>query len=256
MLKLDGGSAGVSSNAAVPALGPGRWPMRLARSATFALVGIVLAVGAHRLGGGAVPAMAVLVPATTAILAFAVLASGRQRSGRYLAAAMIGLQAALHVGFTLAAARTGPSQTTLWGAVLFCHPSSSAPTRAQIETARAILGVSNRNAPVSAVQLAAATAHAGAGMDWTMAALMLLGHLIAAGMTAWWLRRGERSLWAVSRRAVARLNPTLRTHLPVLPGSIIVPVPNRVQRPRTLWWAATRSERGPPPRREFEFIAA
>ncbi|WP_406314624.1 MFS transporter [Streptosporangium sp. NBC_01639] len=96
-------------------------PFRLARAAVFAVVCLGLSVVAHRLGGGSVSAP---VAAGGLLLAFgaAAAASGRERPLAVIFPLLVGLQAALHVLFSLSHA------PAVHDAIGHAHTSGLAPS--------------------------------------------------------------------------------------------------------------------------------
>jgi hypothetical protein len=187
-------------------------PFRLARAAVFAVVCLGLSVAAHRLAGGSVtPPVAVL----GLVLAFGAAAgvSGRERSLAVILPLLVGMQAALHVLFSL----------------------SHAPA------VHEVLGHAH-----------GALGHTPAGMDGMAASGlapglgMLVAHGWAAGLTALWLARGEAALWALLRGLTVRLCRVLivrasPVHEPV--AVVEAPEPGRL-RSAALAFAVPR--RGPP----------
>jgi hypothetical protein len=245
-------SAG-AENATVQ-LSPAGWPMRACRAGVFTGLSLALAVAAHRLGGGGAPNDRVVIAAGVVLAAIAVMASGRERRGRFIGTTVIGSQLLLHTAFALTQPSSGPSQTTLWGRMLFCHHGAGALTAAQITAARAALGASASSVHLRATATGVAidsSAHAvSAFAMWASMVLMLAAHLAAAAAMAWWLRRGERAVWAAAARVATRI------------ASLVGPAPSLLIftrhsafssgtndiRPNRLWWASASSERGPPGR--------
>lgn len=60
---------------------------------------------------------------------------------------------------------------------------------------------------------------------------MTFAHILAAVVSAWWLHRGERAVWALARRAAALAAGPLRALLALLdcadPTAVAVPLPAR-----------------------------
>jgi hypothetical protein len=226
--------------------------MRACRAGAFTGLSLTLAVAAHRLGGGGAPNERVVVSAGVVLAVIAVLASGRERRGRFIGATVVGTQLMLHAVFALTQPSSGPSQTTLWGRVLFCHHGAGALTAAQIAAARTALGASastvHLRATATGVAIVPETHAVSVFAMWAPMVLMLGAHLAAAAVMAWWLRRGERAVWAAAARVAARV------------VSILSPAPSLVIICRRLvfgggsgdvalnrlWWASATSERGPP----------
>ncbi|MEU6408991.1 MFS transporter [Microbispora sp. NPDC046933] len=69
---------------------------RLARSAAFSAVCVLLAVGAHRFAGGGGPTPAALLTGVLTVTAGAAVAAGRERSPQTIVALLAGAQAFLH----------------------------------------------------------------------------------------------------------------------------------------------------------------
>lgn len=78
-------------------------PLRAVRAVAFAAAAVVLAVSAHRAGGGAVPGPLAAGGASLALASAAWLLAGRQRSLGVIAGAVLASQVALHVLFAGAA---------------------------------------------------------------------------------------------------------------------------------------------------------
>ena len=194
----------ISPSAAAPAgvavLRAEGWPMRAARAGVLAASSVALAAGAHRLGGGMPPAQALLVATTAVFFGFGLLWTRRERSGPAIAAVVLLSQLAMHAAFALAPMRsTGGDRThgelNRWAAMLLCHNPSHPATAAQVNAARAALGLGPLPTAPAAMHMSGPISTGGAGM--------LALHLVAALAMACWLRRGERAAWAVARRVVA-----------------------------------------------------
>jgi hypothetical protein len=78
-------------------------PLRAVRAVAFATAALVLAVSAHRAGGGAVPGLAAVAGGALGLAGAAWPLAGRQRSIGAIAGAVLASQAALHVLFAGAA---------------------------------------------------------------------------------------------------------------------------------------------------------
>ncbi|MGH3380885.1 MAG: hypothetical protein ACRDP6_39735 [Actinoallomurus sp.] len=103
----------------------------------------------------------------------------------------------------------------------------------------------------SAAQHGQHLAHGGAmAPSSTGGGTMALGHVVAAVVSAWWLRRGERAAWALARRiaaAVVRPSRALRTaRLPLPPVPCRWVVPARSVPPRSGFLRHVVVRRGPP----------
>ncbi len=140
---------------------PTRGWLRLTRAATTTVAGLGLAVGAHKVGGGALPGAtgcAVLAAGTF----LACWACTFRRLGRISIAVLLGLlQLAAHLGLMAASPPMAPSSAMVM-------PGHSATG-----------GMSH--------------GHTGAG-GW-----MVLAHVVATALTALVLNHGERAVWSVAR---------------------------------------------------------
>jgi hypothetical protein len=72
---------------------------------------------------------------------------------------------------------------------------------------------------------------------------MLGAHLVAAGVLAWWLRRGERSAWRALRRIVTRLTAAVDV---VLPAYSVLLAAIAAWTPSVRLWGAATAGRAPP----------
>ncbi|RKN07232.1 hypothetical protein [Streptomyces radicis] len=178
--------------------------LRLLRAAVFAAACATLAATGH-LGaaGSGIP------PATLALgwgAAFAValpLAGRERRSVPALAGTLVAAQLALHVLYCVGghapAAAPGPRELA---ARLLCDNGGITLTDAEAAHLVAASGIGDAHA-VGARHLADAGGAMGLGeaLASLASAPMLLGHLAAALLAGWLLRRGEAALWAAVRLA-------------------------------------------------------
>lgn len=239
-------------------------PSRLTRSGVFAGVSLALAVTAHVLAGGAFPSPTALAGAGCALLVFALTVTGRERHGGFIAASVITTQLLLHAVFALLPVASvltassgigsagGSDQTAFWARLLFCHHGPHPITTSQVTAAKATLGISGSQLPSSGVSHGATTGTGSvlvaAASSWPVLG-MLAAHLAAAAIMAWWLRRGERAVWAASRRVVQAVLSRLVSwpqFVPVAPPQYSRPIHGR----DGAWHERIRdcvcSERGPP----------
>lgn len=190
------------------------WVGRSLRLPVFVGVTTLLGVVAHALVERSVPQPALLGLAVLAVTCLSLTLRGRERSFEAIGLALAAGQVVVH----------------------------------------AVLCLSHAGAQAAAGSLAHA-GHAGhAAPNGYLAHLypghsMLLAHLLAAGVAAWWLRQGEAAVWA----AVGWIWPALQT-LPVLTG--VVDAPASRPRPGTgvralrsqVEGARANPRRGPPAR--------
>ncbi|MER7579755.1 hypothetical protein [Kitasatospora sp. NPDC097691] len=201
-------------------VGSAAWDLRLARAVPFALVCTLIAAAGHALaGGGNVPATA-LAAGFAAVLAFAAVCGGRERSLAGIAGALGAGQLGLHClfhGFTGLTGLTGSSAMSGMH-----HGGSGSMTVPQVagrlicNEARpgTLVGLPGSPTPEQLVSSAGLDPHAFAAAPWWqtgvfgMTPSMLAGHLAAALVAGWWLRRGEAALWRLLRVAAS----TAREH--------------------------------------------
>lgn len=241
-------SAGITSapKSVLPGLTPlsaGGSVMRVAGAGVFATSSVALAVGAHRLGGGMRPAGSAMVASVIVLFAFGLAWARRERRGPAITAAVLTSQLALHALFALAPMRTmagsgANSELNRWAAMLLCSDAGHPATAAQVNAARALLGLGPLPAGTPAMHMASPFTAAGAGM--------LAMHLGAALVMAWWLRRGERMAWAAAQRVVTVIIAAARRCLPLL-STNTAPRPFSVAwTPRPWSWRSGLAGRGPP----------
>jgi hypothetical protein len=103
---------------------PAGLPLRLARSASFAVVCVALAAAGHWLADGDAPSPAVIAGACAAVMAAATALAGRERSRVVIAGFLGTAQVGLHVLF--AAQEVGPHLPSphgesTWPGMFLCH---------------------------------------------------------------------------------------------------------------------------------------
>ncbi|WP_051813817.1 hypothetical protein [Kitasatospora sp. MBT63] len=209
------------------------WDLRVARAVPFALVCTLIAAAGHALVGGGEVGLPALASGFAVVTAAAVLLGGRERSAAAIAGALGIGQLGLHLLFHgLATAAAGASAVA--GPMAGMTGMTGAPGTGAAGGQAAGIGVlpalagrlicddrpgngpsalppgSTAEQVVSAAgldpQAYTVGAHAGAGHVSGIAAAfagmspsMLLGHLAAALVAGWWLRRGEAALWRLVR---------------------------------------------------------
>ncbi|MFJ1706736.1 hypothetical protein [Kitasatospora sp. NPDC088346] len=199
------------------------WDLRLARAVPFALVCTLIAAAGHALVGGGAVVLPALAIGFAAVLAVAVLLGGRERSMTAIAGALGVGQLGLHLLFHWAGAAAGAGAAIGSMASMPGMPSAGPPATLPELAGRLLCddrpgdGLSavppGRTAEqvVSAAGLdpqayALAGSHPGgahAAAAFGMSPAMLLGHLAAALVAGWWLRRGEEALWRLLRVAAS-----------------------------------------------------
>ncbi|MFC8718884.1 hypothetical protein [Kitasatospora sp. NPDC057198] len=188
------------------------WDLRLLRAVPFALVCTLVAAFGHARAGGAV-APDVLLLGFAAVCAAAALVGGRERSLAAIAAALGAGQLGLHLLFHLLGGGLGGGEpmahaqmagtagaadplAVVAGRLLCDDTPGNGLTVVPLDTTPEQV-VSAAGLDPQAV-VAAAAPHAAAG--WLgLTPGMLLGHLAAALVAGWWLRRGEAALWRLVR---------------------------------------------------------
>lgn len=182
------------------------WDLRVARAVPFALLCTLAAATGHTLTGGGDIAAPALSAGFAAVCALAVLLGGRERSLLAIAGALgagqLGLHCLFHGFGTQAAAMAGmhgggPMTLPQVAGTLLCNDSPhDGLTVVPLDTT-----------PEQVVRAAGLDPQAYAAAGSPHAALlgltpgMLLGHLAAALLAGWWLRRGEAALWRLVRMA-------------------------------------------------------
>ncbi|WP_405143054.1 MFS transporter [Sphaerisporangium sp. NBC_01403] len=136
-------------------------PLRLARSAVFAVVCVTLAAAAHWFAGGAGPAPQVLLSGGLAVMTITTALAGRERSPATVTGLLLAAQVFMHQ---------------------FLGPRSPQ-------------GLPSVPGPHHDHGTAVLPQGHGLGVN----AGMLLAHLTATLLTGWWLSRGEAALWSVLR---------------------------------------------------------
>ncbi|MEV7600604.1 hypothetical protein AB0O91_24860 [Kitasatospora sp. NPDC089797] len=180
------------------------WDLRLARAVPFALVCTLIAAAGHALaGGGDVPPTA-LATGFAAVLVFAAVCGGRERSLAAIAGALGAGQLGLHClfhGFHEVAGSGMPGAMSMPQAAgrLICNEARPGT----------LLGLPGGTSPEQLVSSAGLDPHVYAVAPWWqggvlgMTPSMLAGHLTAALVAGWWLRRGEAALWRLVRVAAS-----------------------------------------------------
>ncbi|MEV7772990.1 hypothetical protein [Kitasatospora sp. NPDC086791] len=188
-------------------VGSAAWDLRLARAVPFALLCTLIAAAGHALaGGGDVPPTA-LATGFAAVLALAAACGGRERSLAGIAGALGAGQLGLHVLFH---GLGGHDSTAMSG---MGHGGSGPLTVPQVagrlicNEARpgTLAGLPGSPSAEQLVSSAGLDPHAFATVPWWQGGVfgltpsMLAGHLAAALVAGWWLRRGEAALWRLLR---------------------------------------------------------
>jgi hypothetical protein len=267
--------------------------VRLLRAAVFTAVCVLLAAAGHSMASGRpVPGWS-LALGWLAVFAVVAPLAGRERSLPGIAALLAVGQLALHAVFdtgqmcaAAAAAPSTPGTGTASGsglmalaARLVCGadqgvrltPSSARQVVAQAGLDPSTVGVPPRVPPMTGMLM---PGQAGGGHPsvrlstvFSMCSLpMLLGHLLAAVIAGWMLRRGEAALWRLIRLSVRRAaSLSARTPfalrrayalLSALAGAAPYPAGRRGRgagaqrgsraRHRTVWLRHSLARRGPP----------
>ncbi|MGW2249569.1 hypothetical protein ACWCXH_05155 [Kitasatospora sp. NPDC001660] len=190
-------------------VGAAAWDLRLARAVPFALVCTLIAAAGHSLTGGGDVALPALATGFAAVLALAVAFGGRERSLAAIAGALGAGQLGLHClfhGFGGHAASamagmhhggSGPLTLPQVAGRLICN-------EAHPGTLAGLTGGPTAEQLVSSAGLDPAAFPAvpwWQGGVFGMTPSMLAGHLAAALVAGWWLRRGEAALWRLVRVA-------------------------------------------------------
>ncbi|MFE0465482.1 hypothetical protein ACFW1A_40160 [Kitasatospora sp. NPDC058965] len=187
------------------AVGVAGWDLRLLRAVPFALFCTLIAAAGHGLAGGGSVAPGTLVLGFAGVCAVAALLGGRERTLPGIAGALglgqLGLHLLFHGGGHGAMAdmpgMAGGGGLTLdqVASRLVCNDTPGLPhVLPPGMTAERLVGAAGLDP--NAYQ------HAAAAAPWWSFGLtpaMLAGHLLAALVAGWWLRRGEAALWRLVR---------------------------------------------------------
>ncbi|PYC76120.1 hypothetical protein C7C46_23175 [Streptomyces tateyamensis] len=199
------------------------WDLRLLRAVPFALLCTLIAAVGHGLAGGGVIAPPTLALGFALVCAVAVLLGGRERTLPGIAAALglgqLGLHLLFHGGGHQDMAgmpgMTGRAGLTLdqVASRLVCNDTPGLPhVLPPGMSAERVVGAAGLD-PHAFQHAAAATAP---WWSFGLTPAMLAGHLLAALVAGWWLRRGEAAVWRLVRlsgRAAARELRTLAAPL-------------------------------------------
>ncbi|MEU1484953.1 hypothetical protein [Streptomyces sp. NPDC005752] len=256
--------------------------MRLLRTAVFTAVCVVLAAAGHGLASGAGVPLWTLLAGFAGVFAVAAALAGRERTLLPISAALAGGQLALHVLFGLgrhtAATATGSGDDSLirFAAGLVCGAGPAQLSAGEAHRIVTTAGLDPAAVAQGHTHLASAPGAASAADPTALATVMsglpglpmFLGHLLAALVTGWLLRRGEIALFRLARisaqgglrlAAVARLRAlraamalvrALRAGLPGRPTTGPRPLRSAVDAPAPATGDPLQHmviRRGPPP---------
>ncbi|WP_241968648.1 hypothetical protein [Streptomyces sp. ICBB 8177] len=198
--------------------------LRLMRAAVFAAVCVTLSAAGHAMASGGPIPLWTLLAGWAAVFAVAASLAGRERSLPGIAALLLVGELALHMLFSAGqwcaasasnagGAGGGQSQRVMALAVrLVCHAQGLRLTPGDAARLLRQAGIDPASAPAlpsppampgmpwMSVASGGSGAHFACGM-WTPS--MLLGHLAAAVIAGWVLRRGEAALWRLVRLAAS-----------------------------------------------------
>jgi hypothetical protein len=200
--------------------------MRLLRAAVFSAVCVTLSAAGHSLAsGGGIPLWALLA-GWVGVMCFATPLAGRERSLPGIAAALLGGEFGLHLLFSAGqwcSSSASSSENVNSGAVmalagrLLCHgsplrltPESAAHIVRQVGLAMPRMPGMVPDSGVSGVSGAHTMAMSLAGI---CSVSMLAGHMAAAAVLGWVLRRGESAVWRM-----IRLSAQTAAQIAVLPA--------------------------------------
>ncbi|MFJ9611120.1 hypothetical protein ACIRS1_32750 [Kitasatospora sp. NPDC101176] len=191
-------------------VGAAAWDLRLLRAVPFALVCTLIAAAGHALaGGGNVPPTA-LATGFAAVLVLAVACGGRERSLAAIAGALGAGQLALHCLFHgLGGQATGMAGMHHGGSGPLTLPQVAGRLICNEGRPGTLAGLPGAPSAEQLVSAAGLDPNAYAVVPWWqggvfgMTPSMLAGHLAAALVAGWWLRRGEAALWRLVRVAAS-----------------------------------------------------
>ncbi|MFJ9855155.1 hypothetical protein [Streptomyces sp. NPDC101150] len=236
--------------------------LRYVRAAVFAVVCVVVsAIGHELMSGTALPVWA-WAAAAVAVFGCAAPAASRERSLPVITAGVLGAQGVMHVFFSWAQGvggdgmamgpSAGPTKADVWAGWLLCGAHAGSADTATGDLGRSMrqvvhatgldwnslptaLAAHRHGGPpgpdahpahamhtMNDMPAVHAMHHAGFGM--------LAAHLIAALICAWWLARGERTVFAVLRALAAAADRSLHRLLALFVVAVTAPVACRVPR--------------------------
>jgi hypothetical protein len=178
---------------------------RSLRLPVFVGVSSAVGIGAHAAVERDLPHPALAALAVLAVTLVSVLLRGRERSFEAIAVALAVGQAAVHAVLCL------------------CHCTATSAVGVLVHT---VLCPGDAGAAWAGDPWLVTSGHGAtaSGATGYLAHLypghtMLVAHLLAAGVAAWWLRQGEAAVWA----AVGWVWPALRTLLALVPVTVAKP---------------------------------
>ena len=205
---------------------PDQGVLRTARTVFFTAVCLLLSTTGHAFAAGDVPAPAAVVAGGGLVFLVAHRLAGREWSLIQVTGTVLVSQLGLHALFSYVPL---PAATT--------HHSVEPPLHEH---------AGEFTAPLAAEP--AGMAHAAPSMTLTM----VLAHVVAGVLVAWWLRRGEALLWDLCRWLAAAAVPLrqvlalLQVDAPPAGPATILPVPSGERPPLVLLLSHAVSRRGPP----------
>lgn len=200
-------------------VGAAAWDLRLARAVPFAVFCTLIAAVGHALAGGGEVALPALAAGFAAVLAVAAALGGRERSLAGIAGALGAGQLGLHVLFHGSGGHAGAmAGMDHGGSGPLTLPQAAGRLVCNEAAPGTLAGIAGSPTPEQVI--------AGAGLDprdfaaapWWQDGLlgltpaMLAGHLAAALVAGWWLRRGEAALWRLVRIAATAAREHARDH--------------------------------------------
>ncbi|MFD3873564.1 hypothetical protein [Streptomyces sp. NPDC058623] len=260
-------------------------PLRIVRAAMFAAVCVTLGALGHSYMSGTNVPLGTLTAAFAVTGALAWLAAGRRRGPTGIGAALLGVQAALHLTFSAARAHASPPAATP-PSPLDHDPAHAVPAGAgEVGSVAGPAGGAGHGVP-GAGHGVPSTAHDMAGMAHDMPAPadgvhalpdalpglhdmtamaghgglgMITAHVLAGLLCAAWLARGEAAVFRLvgvlgasallAARPLARALALLRTRVALVPRPPAHRAPcDRSRRLRGAVHAHTAVRRGPPGR--------
>ena len=200
------------------------------RSAMFTAVCLGLSVAAHRaMSQAAIPPWAIVLGGI-GVYAPARLGSRRERGLAEITLLMGVLQIALHL--------------------LFAYAQDQAASAAQMSMSQQMSGMSMPPGSSMSSMPGMTMSMSGTGGGMRMSGGMLLGHVLAALVCAWWLRRGEAAVHAVVRGAAHWIVEHFAGPVHVVPvaarGRVVLRVEPVALALRSQWLRTRRALRGPP----------
>ncbi|WP_371480233.1 hypothetical protein [Kitasatospora sp. NBC_00315] len=186
------------------------WDLRLARAVPFALLCTLTAAAGHALTGGGDVAVPALAAGFAGVLVLAAVLAGRERPLAAIATALGAGQLALHALFHgFGAHATAMDGMRRGGSGAMTMPEVAGRLLCNEGHPGTLVGLPGGTSAEQLISDAGLDPQSYAAAPWWQGGVlglspaMFAGHLAAALVAGWWLRRGEVALWRLVRLTAA-----------------------------------------------------